>query len=43
MTKQILNIKTLAMEKRWRNLDGTRIKTSIEVEVRHVSVSEKEA
>jgi predicted RNase H-related nuclease YkuK (DUF458 family) len=43
MTKQILNIKTLAMEKRWRKLDGTRIKTSIEDEVRHVIVREKEA
>jgi uncharacterized protein len=31
------------MEKQWRRLDGTRIKTSIEDEVRRVIVREKEA
>jgi hypothetical protein len=37
-----LRTKTVGQQK-CRRLDGTRIKTSIEDEVRHVSVREKEA
>jgi predicted RNase H-related nuclease YkuK (DUF458 family) len=35
--------KTIEQQQKWRRLDGTRIKTSIEDEVRRVIVREKEA